>query len=113
MIGSAADVAAAIRARQSFILTSHARPDGDAIGSQIALGLAIEALGKTVRFVDRDPAPGPYRAFPAVDRLEIAAAASGDADAVIVLECSDLSRPGVDGLGRYFVINVDHHAGNA
>jgi phosphoesterase RecJ-like protein len=111
--GSAAEVAAALRARQSFILTSHARPDGDAIGSQVALGLALESTGKTVRFVDHDPAPVPYRDFPAVDRIEVTPSASGPADAAIVLECSDLTRPGVEGLDRFFVINIDHHAGNA
>ena len=109
---SLAAVVEAIRARQSFILTSHARPDGDAIGSQIALGLALEALGKTVRFVDRDPAPEPYRHFPAVDRLEVMPAFAGDADAVIVMECGTLARTDVAGLDRLFVINIDHHAGN-
>jgi phosphoesterase RecJ-like protein len=111
-MSSAAAVADAIRRRQSFILTSHARPDGDAIGSQVALGLALESLGKTVRLVDRDPVPEPYRTFPAVDRIELAPEVSGLADAAILLECSDLSRPEVAGLDRFFVINVDHHVGN-
>ena len=48
----AADVAAALRARQSFILTSHARPDGDAVGSQLALAFALRTLGKTVRVLE-------------------------------------------------------------
>lgn len=111
-MSSVHDVARAIRERQSFIVTSHARPDGDAIGSQVALALALEALGKTVRMVDRDPVPGPYRMFPAVDRIERTTAVSGEADACIVLECSDLSRPDVAGLDRYPVINIDHHEGN-
>lgn len=109
---SLAAVVEAIRARQSFVLTSHARPDGDAIGSQIALGLALEALGKTVRFVNRDAAPEPYRHFPAVDRIEVGPGFTGDADAVIVMECSTLARTEVAGLDRLFVINIDHHAGN-
>jgi phosphoesterase RecJ-like protein len=112
MSGSVTDVAEAIRTRQSFILTSHARPDGDAIGSQIALALALEALGKSVRLVDHDPAPLAFRVFPATDRIEVTADVRGAADAVIVLECGDLSRPEVDGLDRYFVINIDHHLGN-
>lgn len=106
------NVVAAIQARQSFVLTSHARPDGDAIGSQIALGLALESLGKTVRFVDHDPAPQPYRHFPAVDRVEVMTAFSGRADAVIVMECSTLARTEVTGFEHHFLINVDHHAGN-
>jgi phosphoesterase RecJ-like protein len=110
--GSAAEVAAAIHARQSFLLTSHARPDGDALGSQLALAFALDRLGKSVRLVDRDPVPAPYREFPGTDRIEVAPAATGVADAVILLECSDLSRPDVAGLDRYTVINIDHHLGN-
>lgn len=113
MNGSAAAIAAAIRARQTFVLTSHARPDGDAIGSQLALGLALEALGKKVTFVGHDPAPAPYQVFPAVCRIDLSGRATVEADAAILLECSDLSRPEVKGLDRYFVINIDHHLGNA
>ena len=112
MTGSAADVAAAIRARQSFILTSHARPDGDAIGSQLALAFALEHLGKRVRLVDHDPVPQPYADFPGVDRIEVVTAAEGAADAVVFLECSDPSRPDVAGFDAYERINIDHHLGN-
>lgn len=113
MIGSAAAVAAVIRERQSFILTSHARPDGDAVGSQVALALALDRLGKRVRMIDRDPVPFPYRVFPAVDRIELADRVDGPADAVILVECSDLDRPGLAGLDQYYIINIDHHLGNA
>ena len=109
---SAAAVAAALKERQSFILTSHARPDGDAIGSQVALAFALRALGKTVRMVDRDPVPLQYRHFPGIADMEITTVATGAADAVVTLECSDITRPGVSGLDRYFVINIDHHLGN-
>jgi phosphoesterase RecJ-like protein len=95
-----------------FLVTSHARPDGDAIGSQVALALALQALGKTVRVVDRDPAPAPYQAFPGVELIDVAPAAEGEFDAAILLECGDLSRPGVAGLDRYTIVNIDHHTGN-
>ncbi len=111
-MSSAAVVARALRQHQSFLLTSHSRPDGDAIGSQVALGLALEALGKQVRFVDRDPVPTPYLGFPAVDRIEVTSHTDAPADAVVVLECGDLGRPGVTGLEREAIINVDHHLGN-
>ncbi len=112
MNASAADVAAALRTRQSFILTSHARPDGDAIGSSLALAFALDALGKRVRVVSHDAVPAPYRAFPGTDRIEITDRAEGAADAAVLLECSDLGRPEVAGLDRAFVVNVDHHVGN-
>ena len=98
--------------RQRFLLTSHARPDGDSIGSQLAMAFALDALGKDVRIVNADPAPDHYQDFPGMDRIEIAAHVSADADAVIVMECSDLSRAGVSGLEGEFLINIDHHAGN-
>src|SRR6185503_6516803 len=109
---SAAAVAAALNARQSFILTSHARPDGDAIGSSLALALALEALGKQVRVVLHDPIPAPYMVFPAVDRIEFANQVAGPADAAVLLECSELTRPEVAGLDQFYVVNVDHHLGN-
>ena len=109
---SAEAIAAAIRARDSFVITSHARPDGDAVGSSMALSLALDAIGKRSRVVLKDAVPSPYAGFPKLDRIERAARVEGPADAAIVLECSDLSRPEVAGLEAYFVINVDHHEGN-
>jgi bifunctional oligoribonuclease and PAP phosphatase NrnA len=103
----------AILGRQRFLITSHARPDGDSIGSQLAMAFALDALGKSVRIVNADPAPDHYQEFPGMERIEIACAVERpDADAVIVMECSDLSRTGVAGLDSQFIINIDHHAGN-
>jgi bifunctional oligoribonuclease and PAP phosphatase NrnA len=109
---SAAAVAAAIRGRDTFILTSHARPDGDAIGSSLALAFALDRLNKRARVVLRDPVPGPYAGFPGIDRIERVERVTGPADALVTLECNDLSRPEIAGLDQYFVINVDHHQGN-
>jgi len=110
---SATDVASALAGRQSLVLTSHARPDGDAIGSQIALGLALERLGKTVRFLNRDPVPEPYRPLPAADRITLVTTVDEPADAVVLLECGDVTRPGLAGLEHYPLVNIDHHPGNA
>jgi phosphoesterase RecJ-like protein len=98
--------------RRRFLITSHARPDGDSIGSQLAMAYALRALGKQVRIVNRDAAPAHYGAFPGVDAIEVADRVDGEFDAVFVMECSDVSRPEVAGIERYFLINVDHHAGN-
>ena len=102
----------AIRARRRFVLSSHSRPDGDSIGSQLAMALALRALGKEVHVVNKDPAPGPILQFPGVAEIEIAEAVTGDYDAAIIMECGDLQRTGVAGLDRFFVINIDHHPGN-
>jgi len=111
--GPLAQIVDAIRARQRFILSSHSRPDGDSIGSQLAMAYALRAIGKDARIVNKDPAPGPIMAFPDVHRIEVADRVDGDFDAAIIMECSDLKRTGVAGLDRFFVINIDHHPGNA
>ncbi len=104
----------ALRRRRSFLVISHARPDGDSIGSQLAMAFALDALGKQVRIVNADPAPDHYQDFPGMERIEIASRVDGVAtEAVIVMECSDPSRTGVAGLEQHpFIINIDHHAGN-
>jgi phosphoesterase RecJ-like protein len=107
------EICDAIHARRRFLITSHARPDGDSIGSQLAMAYALEALGKEVRLVNADPAPDHYKDFPGLDRIEIARSIEErDADALIVMESGDLKRTGVSGLEGRFTINIDHHQGN-
>jgi phosphoesterase RecJ-like protein len=108
-----AQVADAIRARRRFVVVSHARPDGDAIGSQVAMALALRALGKDVRMVAHDPAPQQMQDFPAVSEIQLLDHLDDLGDAVIFMECGDVRRPGVTGLEKGFVINIDHHPGNA
>jgi phosphoesterase RecJ-like protein len=102
----------AIRQRQRFVITSHARPDGDAIGSQVAMMWALRQLGKDVRMVSADPAPPQFQVFPGVADIQVSKTIDGHFDAAIVMECGDLSRTGVEGFDKYFVINIDHHVGN-
>lgn len=107
-------IAAAIQARQRFIISSHSRPDGDSIGSSLAMAFALRAIGKHADVVHADPAPGPLMQFPGVPEIQVANAVPADADydAAIIMECGDLARTGVAGLDRFFVINIDHHPGN-
>ena len=103
-----------IHRRHSFLITSHARPDGDSIGSQLAMAFALDALGKRVRIINADAAPDHYREFPGLDRIELLpeVPAEATADAVIVMECSELKRTGVAGFDGRYIINIDHHVGN-
>ena len=98
---------------KNFLLTSHARPDGDSLGSQLALADALRQLGKQVRIINCDPAPALYAFLPDLSTIEIAASVESPFDAVVVLECSALSRAGVAGLEGRPLINIDHHLGNA
>jgi phosphoesterase RecJ-like protein len=102
----------AVRARRRFVISSHARPDGDSIGSQLAMAYALREMGREVAVVNADPAPPPLMAFPGVPDIRIAPGAEGEFDAAIIMECGDLQRTGVTGLERFFVVNIDHHPGN-
>jgi bifunctional oligoribonuclease and PAP phosphatase NrnA len=107
-----AEICDAILRRQRFVITSHARPDGDAIGSQLAMAYALRQLGKDVQLVDKDPTPPQFQWLPGVREIQVSPTVHGQFDAAIVMECGDLSRTGVDGFEKYFVINIDHHPGN-
>jgi phosphoesterase RecJ-like protein len=102
-----------IHRRRRFVISSHVRPDGDAIGSQLAMAYALRHLGKEVRLVDGDKPPTPLLVFPGVDQIEVAKEIDDPGDAVIVMECGDFARTGVKGFERGFVINIDHHPGNS
>lgn len=89
------DLAAArarIAAAQRFLLITHIHPDGDAIGSLLGLGLALRAAGKEVVMACADPAPDVYAFLP--NFADITMKASGDFDAVAVLDAADLGRTG-------------------
>ena len=107
-----AAICEAILQRQRFVVTSHARPDGDAVGSQVAMALALRQLGKDVHMVSADPAPPQFQTFPGVAGIQVTRTVDAPFDAAIVMECGDLSRTGIEGLDKYFVINIDHHPGN-
>jgi len=108
-----AHVAEAIRQRHRFVVVSHVRPDGDAVGSQLAMAYALRDMGKDVRVVSRDLAPPPLNVFPGVSDIAIVDRVDDPGDAVIVMEAGDLLRTGVSGLEHGFVINIDHHVGNS
>ncbi len=108
-----ASIVEELRTRNRFVLSSHARPDGDSIGSQLALAAALHYLGKTVRIVNRDPIPPYLQSLSRIATVEVAETITGDYDAAVLLECGSLDRTEVTGLDHYFVINVDHHAGNS
>jgi phosphoesterase RecJ-like protein len=100
-----------IRTSMNILVVTHIRPDGDAIGSLLGLGLALRQAGKSVQMVSADGVPASYRHLSGYQ--EVIQRPSGDADLSIVLDCSDLSRAG-KGLNGYVPpdLNVDHHVTN-
>ena len=94
------------------MIASHQRPDGDAIGSAMAMALALRALGKEATVVT-DAIPAVFlQPFPGVAGIQITPAVTQAFDAALIMECSELARTGVTGLDRSPVMNIDHHPGN-
>ena len=98
-----------IAQRQRFVLTSHARPDGDAIGSALACCQVLRQMGKQADVVLRDSVPYIYRPLPLAHEVMQATSVNGNYDAAIVLECDSLHRTRLEGLEHQFLINIDHH----
>lgn len=100
---------------ESILLTSHANPDGDAIGSLLAMGLCLDGLNKRTTLYNESPIPAVYRFLPSVDRVVGHLERSLRYDTVIVLDCGDLQRIGTaaERVCRMpLIINIDHHSTN-
>ena len=100
---------------QRILVASHENPDGDAICSLIAVGLALENQGKTVTFFNPDPIPAVYRFLPSTDRITTETNDPEKFDTAVVLDCGDLGRIGkASEIARQIpvVINIDHHVTN-
>lgn len=108
-----AELLETIATGRRFLVTSHQRPDGDAIGCAVGMALALHALGKQATVVLEAEPPSFLQPFPAVDQIVIATAVTEAVDAALVMECSSLDRTGVGGLDRSPVVNIDHHPGNS
>ncbi len=102
-------VMAAIRAGERFLVSAHARPDGDAIGSMLATAGILQQLGKQVELVSCDGLPLIYHGLPCAQSIARRTVIEGDYDAVILLECDGLARSRLKGLEGRKVINIDHH----
>jgi phosphoesterase RecJ-like protein len=92
-----------------FLLTSHARPDGDAIGSALAFGQILRSMDKDAEIVLRDGVPRIYQQLPCAREVVQAERVNGDYDAAIILECDSIQRTRLLGLENRFLINIDHH----
>lgn len=99
----------------NILIATHINPDGDAIGSSLAMGLALEALGKRVTFYTESPIPAVYRFLPETDRMVDEITADNPFQTAIILDCGDICRVGdaasiIQQIST--VINIDHHVTN-
>ncbi len=99
-----------IENKQSFAITTHVRPDGDGVGSSLGLCWLLRSLGKNAEVVLRDAIPVSYLTLPGAKEVKQVSEVNGKYDAVFVIECSDLARPGIDGLDAQVTVNIDHHS---
>jgi len=99
-----------IEQKQRFMITSHVRPDGDGLGSGLALYWMLRALNKDVDVVLRDRVPPSYEVLPGSELVIVQDDVTDIYEGAFIIECSDVDRPGLPSLGNQFVVNIDHHS---
>jgi bifunctional oligoribonuclease and PAP phosphatase NrnA len=99
-----------IENKRDFAITTHIKPDGDGVGSSLGLCWLLRSLGKSAEVVVCGDIPLAYRSLPGADEIRDIERIDRDYDAIFVIECSDLQRPGIAGLEDQFTVNIDHHA---
>jgi len=114
---SLAKVAEQIKKSKSFLITTHSNPEGDAIGSEMALRELLVYLGKKAVIVNEDSAPNEYKFLPGIEQIKRPKEVNNIAfDTSIALDCSDPGR--FKKLANLFAkgkvkINIDHHISNS
>lgn len=98
-----------LRRGERFLVCSHSRPDGDAVGSVLAMGMLLKQMGKQADLLTADGVPAIYRGLPGADGIRHAVRVHRPYDAVILLECDGVERARLRGLEDYYLINIDHH----
>jgi len=99
-----------LREGERFLVCSHSRPDGDAVGSMLAMGMLLEQMGKRADLVTADRIPAVYRGLPGAAAIRTAMRVHGPYDGAILLECDSLERTRLLGLEPFYILNIDHHA---
>lgn len=107
-------IAEHLRATDNFLVTSHVSPDGDALGSMLAVGEVLDAMGKQVRLFNESGLPERFRWLS--PRQEILRdLPDTEPETIIVLDCGSPQRPGAllaPWLSSKTVVNIDHHLDN-
>ena len=116
------DIVSIIGEKSQFVLLTHYNPDGDALGSMLALGHVLTEMGKDVFCFHEEPVPAIYRFLPGAGKVssEISASTNFTADAgeglcFIALDCGDAARLGkfsAELLSHHPFVVIDHHQSN-
>jgi phosphoesterase RecJ-like protein len=108
-----AEIAAALARAERVLICGHVMPDGDSLGSVLAMGIILETMGKKVTMAGADQAPVIYSFLPRLEKYRAGLPPEGEYDTLVVLDCSVPDRLG-DGFKELLdsdlvVINLDHH----
>jgi bifunctional oligoribonuclease and PAP phosphatase NrnA len=104
------EVLSSIEQADRFLVTAHARPDGDAVGSVLACWMMLQQMGKQAEMAFSDRVPQIYRSLPCSSQICHWSRVDGKYDVVILLECDSTERTRLEGLENRFLVNIDHHA---
>jgi phosphoesterase RecJ-like protein len=111
-----AEIAEVLRRSERFVVLSHVRPDGDALGSQIAMGLALQKLGKQVKVWNEEGLLEKFSFLPGGELVTFPPNESEDFDVVLALDTATRQRLGdkcLAAVGNAKIwINIDHHPSN-
>jgi phosphoesterase RecJ-like protein len=103
-------ILSALRDDEKFLVAAHINPDGDAIGSAVALGLALESMGKEAVIYSKDPVPLHYTFLPGQEKIRSVLEDALEADPVLILvDCNSPERAGIEGHRFRRSIVIDHH----
>jgi len=105
----------AINKFDTFLISSHINPEGDSVGSQIALAILLKKLGKKAFILNESPVPHVLGFMNGVGGILKEVPRDFDFQAAIILDCPDITRIGT--VQKYIteektVINIDHHVSN-
>ena len=111
------DLITLIRSKQRIGIISHFRPDGDAIGSTLALGLALRAMGKDVTMWNEDGVPARYAFLAGSELIQpLPASVPAELELLLCVDTGDIKRLGDCAMALFAdfpcTANIDHHATN-
>jgi phosphoesterase RecJ-like protein len=114
MTGDLTAICRVLREKRSFLVACHENPEGDAIGSELALALALRKMGKAVTVLNADPVPANLAFLPGADTVVFEEDGS-KYDVAVVVDCGSPERTGRIGpeLRKCpLLVNIDHHRTN-
>jgi len=103
-----------IHNNKKFLIVSHKNPDGDSLGSEIAMALALKKMDKQTYIFNSDPPPQRYSNFPKASLIQTEKKNFTE-DVTLFVDCAEVERIGKIKDDIDFskpIINIDHHIGN-